>query len=74
LDVIDDSHKHSGHAAMKGLKPTESHFRIVIASGEFENLTLLQRHRKVNHLLKEELIEIHALQLVTKTPGEFAAE
>ena len=46
-----------------------SHLSAVVISGEFEGLTRIQQHRKVQNAL-EELIDnddIHALQLTTKT-------
>ena len=44
--------------------------QVVIVSEEFRGLTTLQRHRKVNNVLKEELAMIHAFTIETKTPGQ----
>jgi BolA protein len=72
LLIRDDSSKHANHAAMKGLTKSETHFHVTIVSSHFQNLSLINRHRKVNDLLKLELKEgVHALQLVTKTPEEY---
>ncbi len=73
LEIIDDSSKHAGHAAMKGLNPKETHFRVTIVSEKFQGLALIKRHRMVNSLLDEELKNgLHALQLFTKTPEELS--
>ncbi|KAI8900792.1 bola protein [Globomyces pollinis-pini] len=72
FEIHDDSHKHAGHAAMKGLAPKETHFRLVIVSDEFESKSLVQRHRLVYNILGEELKNgLHALALNTKTSTEF---
>jgi BolA protein len=54
---------------------SESHFKVVVVSEEFEGLRLIQRHRKVNMALSEELAEkIHALSIHTLTESEWAKE
>ena len=45
-------------------------YKITIISQQFEGLRTLQRHRKVNALIKEFMHNIHALELVTRTPNE----
>ncbi|KNE55158.1 hypothetical protein AMAG_01080 [Allomyces macrogynus ATCC 38327] len=71
LDIIDDSRKHAGHAAMKGLAVKETHFRVTIVSDAFAGKPLLQRHRLIYGILGDELrAGLHALQLATKTPAE----
>lgn len=71
LEVIDESHKHAGHAgaaqhaADHGTKPGsgESHFHVVIVSGEFKGLTRLAKHRAVMDCIAEEMKTVHALSL-----------
>ncbi|KAI8923879.1 bola protein [Entophlyctis helioformis] len=73
LEIHDDSSKHKGHAGMKGLNPSETHFRLVIVSDAFEAKSLVQRHKFVYEILEDELKGgLHALSLTTKTPQEFA--
>lgn len=67
LEVINDSHAHAGHAAMKGNPSAESHFIVKISSAEFEGKSLLARHRLVYSLLDEEMKQIHALNIIAKT-------
>ncbi len=69
LEVIDDSHRHLGHA---GHHPDgESHFTVEIVSHAFAGKSRVERHRLVNALLAEELAErVHALALRTLTPDE----
>ncbi|HIJ38066.1 MAG TPA: BolA family transcriptional regulator [Rhodospirillaceae bacterium] len=71
LVVIDESHRHQGHA---GARPDgESHFRVEIISAEFAGKSLLARQRLVYALLAEEMRQqIHALALTTRTPAEAA--
>ncbi len=69
LDIIDESHRHAGHA---GADPRgESHFRIEIVAAAFEGKSRVARQRMVYDLLAEELRDrVHALALSTKAPGE----
>ena len=71
LVIQDESHKHRGHAAMKGLQAEETHFHVEIVSQAFEGKKVLERHRMVNQALQEEFSRgLHALSLKTKTPTE----
>ena len=55
LEVINESHMHSGSSP-------ETHFKVILVSDEFEDIKLVQRHRKINELLKYELENgVHAL-------------
>lgn len=69
LEIIDDSHKHAGHA---GARPGgESHFTVAVVSGAFEGLSRVERQRLVYRLLEEELAgPVHALALRTIAPSE----
>jgi BolA protein len=64
LEVINESANHSGPA-------TESHFKLVVVSHYFVDLKLIDRHRFINQLFKEELGHIHALAMHTYTPDEW---
>ena len=67
LEVINES---SMHNVPPG---SESHFKIIAVSGEFEGKMLIARHRIINKALAEELAgPIHALSLHTMTPDEWA--
>jgi BolA family transcriptional regulator, general stress-responsive regulator len=72
LDVIDESHAHAGHM---GARPSgETHFRALVVSGRFADLSRLDRQRLVYGLLAEELAgPVHALALALAAPGEPAA-
>ncbi|MEE9140586.1 MAG: BolA family protein [Alphaproteobacteria bacterium] len=69
LEVVDESHKHAGHA---GARPEgETHFRIEIVSVAFEGKSRLVRQRMVHEVLAQELAgPVHALSLRTLTPAE----
>jgi BolA protein len=69
LVIVNESHKHSGHAGSPGTG--ESHFNVMVVSQAFLGLHKVARFRKVHKILKEELDgPIHALSLELKTPDE----
>ncbi|MBT3237961.1 MAG: BolA family transcriptional regulator [Rhodospirillaceae bacterium] len=71
LEVIDESHKHAGHA---GSRPEgETHFRVEIIAPVFEGKSRVERQRLVYGVLSEEMAgPIHALALKTLSPSEIA--
>jgi BolA family transcriptional regulator, general stress-responsive regulator len=69
LDVVNDSHRHAGHAGSPGTG--ESHFTVKVVSAAFAGKSRLERHRMVNDVLAEELKgRIHALAVSALTPEE----
>jgi BolA protein len=72
LDVVDESHRHVGHA---GHRPGgETHFRVHIVSEAFRGKTRIERHRMVNRTLSSELASgVHALAIHAGVPGEGGA-
>lgn len=69
LRVVDDSHRHVGHAGHDGLG--ESHFRVEVVSDRFAGLDRIARQRLVHEALAAEFAgRLHALQLRTLTPAE----
>lgn len=69
LAIVDDSHKHAGHA---GAHPGgESHFSVEIVSLAFAGKSRVERQRLVYATLAAELREqVHALALRTLAPDE----
>ena len=66
IEVVDESHTHS---VPEG---AQSHFKVTLVSQQFEQKSLLQRHRAINQVLAHELENgIHALALHTMTPDEW---
>lgn len=72
LEIEDESARHAGHA---GARPGgETHFRVVVVSSAFEGISRVERQRRVYAALAGELkAQIHALALITLTPGEAAS-
>ncbi|MEM8743766.1 MAG: BolA family protein [Pseudomonadota bacterium] len=69
LDVVNDSHRHAGHAGSPGTG--ESHFRVTIISDKFDGLSRVERHRLVNEALAVELSgPVHALAIKALAPDE----
>jgi BolA protein len=72
VEVVDDSHRHAGHA---GAASGGGHFRATIVSDRFAGLSRVVRQRLVYQVLAAEMkSEIHALALRTFTPAEWAAQ
>jgi len=69
LEVVDESHRHEGHA---GHRPGgQTHYRVYIVSEAFKGKTRVERHRMINELLSTELAgSVHALAIHATAPGE----
>lgn len=68
LEVVDESHKHAGHA---GARDGRGHFAVSITSEAFAGLAPLARHRKVYAALGDLMTtDIHALSIHARTPAE----
>lgn len=62
LNLIDDSNLHKNHPG--STNEPETHFTLQIASKKLNNLSLIQQHRAINNLLKEEFkTGLHALKI-----------
>jgi stress-induced morphogen len=72
VDLANQSHLHAGHTGNPtGAADAETHFKLRLVSDSFDGKKLIQRHRMVNEVLKQELeTTVHALSLVLKTPSE----
>lgn len=77
MTVINESHLHAGHHhAESGHHATfdgsgETHFRVRVVSPVFAGMSRIERHRKVNELLAEEIrAGVHALAIEPAAPGE----
>ncbi|MDH5393717.1 MAG: BolA/IbaG family iron-sulfur metabolism protein [Gammaproteobacteria bacterium] len=66
LEVENESHMHN---VAEG---SESHFKILVVSEQFDGQMLIKRHRLINQILQQELQQIHAMALHTMTPDEWA--
>ena len=69
LVILDESHRHAGHA---GARPEgETHFAVTIVAAGFSGLNRVARQRLVYKTLADELAtSIHALSLTTLAPDE----
>ena len=68
IEVVDDSHKHVGHAGARG---GQGHFSVDIVSAAFAGKLPLARHRLVYAALGDMLqTDIHALAIRSRTPEE----
>ena len=68
LDVVDDSHRHVGHA---GARDGRGHFQVRIRSHRFTGKRTVERHRMVYAALGSLMqTDIHALGLVVLSPED----
>ena len=68
LTIENESHKHSVPV------DSETHFKVVIVSSDFDKKSPVQRHQLVYALLAHELQSgLHALSLNTYTPQEWTS-
>lgn len=66
LSVLNESFKHN---VPRG---AETHFNVTVVSEQFEAVTLIDRHRKVQEALRDELASgVHALSIQAKTPAQW---
>jgi BolA family transcriptional regulator, general stress-responsive regulator len=66
LQVENESHKHN---VPKG---SESHFKVVLASVDFDGMRQVARHQAIYKVLADELKQgVHALAVHTYTPQEW---
>lgn len=72
IAVLDDSHRHAGHA---GARPEgETHYTVQVVAPGFAGLSRVERGRRVHTALEAEFgTGLHALSLRLLTPEEAAA-
>lgn len=72
LEVLDESAKHKGHAGWR--EGGETHFRVRIATPQFDGASRLARHRAIFDALDDELKNgVHALAIEVLTNGPAAS-
>jgi len=58
---------------VQDLTGNSNHYSILVISDEFHNISLINRHKKIYDIFKNEMtMEIHALQIRTFTKDEWA--
>jgi stress-induced morphogen len=69
VKVVDDSHRHAGHA---GAAPGgETHYSVQVVSPAFAGMSRVARSRAVHEALAAEFgTGLHALALALRTPAE----
>ena len=68
LEIIDESHKHVGHA---GALDGRGHFQVTIVSDKFQDLPPIQRHRLIYDAVGDLMdSDIHALSIKAMTPSQ----
>ncbi len=69
LELINESHKHAGHAGDDG--SGETHYKLKLTSLDFEGLSRVARQRKILSLLKAPFEQgLHAISMILKAPSE----
>jgi BolA protein len=74
LEIVNESHLHAGH--QPGFDGTgESHIRIRIVSAAFDGMSRVERHRKINAQIEEEMDRgLHAVAIEANSPAEKAGQ
>ena len=68
LEVIDESHRHMGHAGWR--EGGETHFRVRIAASELAGKPRVAQHRAIMEALAAELTgQVHALAIEVLPAG-----
>lgn len=72
-ELVNDSHSHRHHHAMAdGQHGDETHFNLLIVSPVFENMSRIDRQRRVQELFAEERDQgLHALSMKLLSPREW---
>lgn len=66
IEVINESHKHNVPPG------SESHFKLLVVSKNFEGVRKIQRQQQVYRVLADEIAgPVHALTMQTLTPEEW---
>ncbi|KAL8273019.1 hypothetical protein Esti_003072 [Eimeria stiedai] len=69
LEVVNESAAHKGHAGNPSPHLEETHFMLRIRSNKFRGKTLVQQHRLIYEVLRQELREgVHALSIQSGEP------
>ena len=69
LEVVDDSDRHKGHVGAR--EGGETHFTVTLVSQSFRGLSRVDRQRRINAALAEELAgPVHARSIRALTPEE----
>jgi BolA protein len=76
MRIEDQSYLHKGHASAPAHhddRKVESHFKVRLVAELFEGMSRVERQRKVNEALSEELSgPVHALSIEALAPSEAA--
>lgn len=78
LEIVNESHLHAGHhhSAPGHDSETfdgsgETHFRVRVVAAAFAGMSRIERHRRINELLADEIAAgVHALAIEPAAPGE----
>ena len=69
LFLKDESYLHAGHNKQSISECT--HVFLQLVSDDFTNLTLLQRHQKINNILRKEYANLHSLRIEVLSKAEY---
>jgi BolA protein len=68
LEIVDESHRHAGHA---GTADGRGHFSVLVVSDSFRGLPTVRRHRLVYQAVGDMMTtDVHALSIQALAPGE----
>ena len=71
IKIIDFSNQHKNHYD-NGTRGDTSHITILIVSKDFENMSKIERERKIHQILQSEIRDnLHSIRLKLYTPEEY---
>jgi BolA protein len=65
MSIENESHLHSSSQS------AESHFKLILVSNDFLNISLIKRHKRIYKILNKIMPKIHALAIHAFTEEEF---
>ncbi len=69
VKVVDNSPSHASHMQNAPSCGTTTHVQIQVVSDAFAGVSILERHKKIYELLRDEILELHAITIDAKTPS-----
>jgi len=71
LKIIDFSDQHKNHYD-NGSRGDTSHITLIVVSKDFQNMSKIQRERKIHQILENEIRDnLHSIRFKLYTPDEY---
>ncbi|MDG7056227.1 MAG: BolA family transcriptional regulator [Wolbachia endosymbiont of Meromenopon meropis] len=71
INIVDESFRHKSHHYSSLSSKSLSHVKLVLISDNFVEMNVLERHKLIYKLLKDEIKQLHAISLQLYTQNEY---